>query len=492
MKKRLLILSLICCLFLCGCEADIVSDDILGAYVDTENEDDDKVKMTDIKLLYYPDMDTNPITTTCYANHELLKLVYSPLIRVGESFRPYCELAEGYTLNGNILTVTLRSGLVFSDGSAVSSSDVVKSVKSVLANTQSPYYNAVSAFSKYYASDDKTIVFELKSNDIDAPALLDIPIMKNGQSGIGCGAYAFSVKNGKNVLVANEKYFKTPSVSQITLVETKSDKYLSSLFSMGELDVISVAGYDDLSLISLRDYTPVTSLSNNFIYIGLNFNNPVFADVNVRKAISVCIDRDKIAQGSLVNLVKSTVYPFNPDWYRMKVYNVDANPSYTNSEIQNAVNLLKDKPLKLAVPKNSDIRLTVANELVTRFNELGLTLELIELESAEYTTAVTSGNYELYLGETAISRTMDPTYLYSTNGKMNYTGFSNLQLDSHFEKFKSGETGFDTYLDAFYESMPVIPLFFRKNVMYCASGISGFTQLSPWNSLGDITTVMLK
>lgn len=493
MKKRILLLSLIICLVLTGCEAVIDNDSVLGAYSD--NDDDTILKtepMTDITLLYYPDMDTNPLTTDCYANHEVLKLVYSPLIRVDEDFRPYGVLANTFSIDKNTVTVTLREGLKFSDGSEVTAHDVEKSINVVRKNQDSPYYQSAKRFSRYYAVDSRTFVCVLDSADVDAAALLDIPVMKNGTEQIGCGPYIFSKNNGKDVLILNESYFEKAKVPLIKLVESKNDTLITGLFSSGELDIISVAGYDDLSLSSLRDYEIISSGSNNFIYIGINFNDPVFQNADIRKAISVCIDREKIASQSLVGLAEGTMYPFNPSWYRLRIYNTDVLPDRTNDDLAKATALLKDIPLTLTVPKDSDIKMTIANNISETFKSLGLNFTVNQLETDEYTTSVKSGDFQLYLGETAISRNMDPTYLYKTGGSMNYTGYSNTELDELFLNYKNGETGLDKYLTAFSDNMPIIPVLFRKNVMYSAKGITGYTKLSPWNSLGDITTITLK
>lgn len=491
MTKRIIVLLLIICLTLSGCEAVIQNDSVLGAYSDNDEEQTEEMPMTDITMLYYPDMDTNPLTTDCYANHELLKWVYSPLMRVGDSFRTYNVLASDCKVEGNTVTVTLKDGLKFSDGTALNANDVEKSVDVIRKNPASPYYNQVIRFKKYYASGDLTFICVLDKADVDCMALFDFPIMKNGKEEAGCGPYKFSAENGKPVLTVNENYFAKPNVPLIKLIETKSDNLITSLFSSGELDVISVAGYDDLSLTSLRDYEIVSGPSNNFIYIGINTNDAKLSDAKIRRAISVCIDRNKIATQSLVNLAEATVYPFNPSWYRVKIYNTDVSPVYSDSVIKEAVKVLKDVPLTLTLPKNSDIKTTVANSIAESFKALGLTLTVTELESAEYTAAVTSGNFMLYLGETAVARDMDPTFLYKTGGSMNYTGYSNENLDALFDKYKTGDTGLDSYLTAFSDSMPIIPIVFRKNVMYCAKGISGYSQLSPWNSLGDMTTLKL-
>lgn len=492
MKKRLLILMLIISIMLCACDA--VSDDqVLGAYSDAEtNEQTDGHVMTDITLLYYPDMDVNPVTTTCLANNQLLKLVYQPLIELDDSFKPTAVIAESFEQSGNTVTVKLKSGLKFSNGEPVTAYHAVKSFDAAKTSDQSPYYSSVLKMSKYYAEDDSTFVCVFKTVFADAAGLLDIPVMYNGKEGVGCGPYRLSEQNGKAVLVINDYYPQTPKVSVLHLTETKKDEYITSLFSAGELDVVSIPGNNDLSLTSLRDYSIVNYPSNNMIYIGVNTASEVFASAEIRCAISDCIDRSRIAQQELVGLASPTVYPFNPDWYKFSVYNVDSNPKLSESDTLNARQRLLDIKLTMLVPDNSDVKTAVARAVAEQFKVIGITLELNIADSETYAAAVAAGNFDLYLGETAVPRTMDPTYLYSVGGSMNYCGYSNAELDAAYASYTAGESGIDVYLKMFSECMPVIPVVFRKNVIYSAGSIEGWSCQSAWNGYGSFETVYIK
>ncbi len=469
-----------------------MQDSILGAYGEHgDGKKQQEPKLDSITMLYYPDMDTNPASTNCLANHELLKLVYSPLISVNAGFEPICILAENWTVDHNTAVVKIKSGLKFSNGEPVYAHDVVKSFNAVKNAPQSPYYQSVRSMYRYYAKDDLTFVCEFNKTDVDCIALLDIPIMYNGNAGYGCGAFVFSQKNGKPVLVPNENYFQKASVPIINLVETKTDDYIDDMFSAGALDIMDSSVVDRLSLTSLRDYNIVSCPSNNFIYIGINHNIDAFKSLETRRAISDIIDRDGIAKQSLVDLASPTNYPFSPEWYRIKQAGVPTPEKSSEAQILSAASKLSGIGLTLTVP-SSGYKHTIALELVRCFKEAGLTLTLRELESDAYISAITSGNFELYLGQSVISRDMDPTYLYSVGGQMNYGGYANYQLDEAFSRYKSGEIQINDYLLQFDAALPIIPVLFSKSVLYCAQGIAGFADRSAFNVYGNGARITLK
>ena len=468
---------------LCSCDApyELENENVIGAYAQKDGDTKKETPLTAITMLYYSDMDVNPATTTCLANHELLKYVYSPLISVNESFDPVCVLAKSYTLSGKTLTVKIRQGIVFSNGQKVSASDVVYSYNAVKNCPTSPYYTSVQKMKRYYALDDTTFVCEFSATDIDCANLLDIPIMYQGKAGVGCGAYVLSEKNGKPVLTPNSKYFEKASVQTINLVETKSDEYIDDMFSSGALDVMIPSGNDDMTLTSLRDYNILSCPSNRLIFIGVNFHNPVFSDINTRLAISTAIDRQSLTSKSLVDLATPTEHPFNPSWSKVSKIPL---AKHDKDSVLAAGQKLKDLGLTLTVPVGG-FKHTVAKELVESFKAAGVTLTLRELDSAAYTNAITSGDYQLYLGEIAVSRNMDPTELYKSGGTLNFCGYTDFNLDTAFIDYKVGKITIEQYINAFSQRMPIIPILYSKSVIYCAKGIKSFSGRSAFCAYGD-------
>ena len=490
--KKVIILLICISLLLCGCDTQLTTDNVLGAYGgQTQTEEEKDLKLTDITMLYYSDMDTNPATTNCLANHELLKFVYSPMITVNAGFEPICILAENWKAEGSKITLKLRSDIFFSNGEKVTAYDVVKSFNAVKTAPNSPYYTAITQIKRYYASDSLTFVCEFKNEDPDCLAFLDIPVMYNGKEGVGCGPYVFSESNGKTVLTPNEKYFEKASVPVIHLKETKNDEYIDDLFSSGALDIMIASAVDEQSLTSLRDYQIVSCPSNRFVYVGVNFNSENLARYEVRQAISTIIDRKSIAEQSLAGLASPAKYPFNPEWYKMKNARLDTVESPEEKEILSAAAILKDVPLTLAIPESS-YKNTIAQAIAQCFKNAGLSLEIKVLEGDDYNAKIASGQYDLYLGEVAIGRNMDPTFLYESGGSLNYSGFANAQLDNAFEKYKNREIDISGYLAEFNKSMPIIPVLFSKNVLYCAQGIAGFADRSAYNIYGNGARIKLK
>ena len=469
------------CFCLCGCNIE-PEDTVLGAYGTEEQKQ--QIKLEEVTLLYYPDLDTNPITTTCLANNQVSKLVYRPLITVNEKFEPVPVLAESFSQHENVVTVKLRQGLTFSNGEPLTAYHAVKSFEAAKKNATSPYNASAMQMSRFSAKDDYTFECVFKTVFADAAALMDIPIMYNGKDAVGCGPYKFVSESGRICLAENERYPVSVSIKEISLTKTKNDSYITTMFSAGELDIVSIPGNDDLTLTSLRDYSIVKYPSNNMLYIGVNTASELFALPETRRALSSVIDREKLSSQTLAGLAKPTQYPFNPDWYKLE------NVQVTNQAADTS--LVSGKKLSLLLPEGSDVKNAVALALVKQFESAGITLVLETVTVDDYKLRVASGNFDLYLGETAVPRTMDPTYLYGVGGSMNYTGFYSEELENAYAAFKATGEGLADYLSVFDSQMPVIPIAFKMNSIYCANGLDGFEGSSAWDSYGNFEKVYIK
>ena len=66
----------------------------------------------------------NPIKNRDNTVDKVLRLIYEPLFVVNENMQVVPNLAESYTINGNTVTLKLKSGVKWDDGTNLTASDV--------------------------------------------------------------------------------------------------------------------------------------------------------------------------------------------------------------------------------------------------------------------------------------------------------------------------------------------------------------------------------
>ena len=122
MKKRIFAALLALCLTaLTGCDWSTADpEDIFGTLTDYYNVEQKKqdVKLTSFALPYLKGETADPITCSDGAMQTLGALLYEGLFALDGSFAPQPALAESYTYDAAryTYTITLRSGVTFSDG----------------------------------------------------------------------------------------------------------------------------------------------------------------------------------------------------------------------------------------------------------------------------------------------------------------------------------------------------------------------------------------
>ena len=142
MARRIWCVLLALCVLLlsCGCSGEPELPDTTTPTQQTPADSIPEEELT-FALAYSYDDTLNPFAATTEVNLWLAPLLYDSLTVITEGYVPQLSLAkEIATPDATHLVVTLREGAVFSDGSAVTGNDVVKSFQ---AAQQSPHYAAL-------------------------------------------------------------------------------------------------------------------------------------------------------------------------------------------------------------------------------------------------------------------------------------------------------------------------------------------------------------
>ena len=244
------------------------------------------------------------------------------------------SLVTDYSISGDGLTYdfTLREGVVFSNGSALTASDVQftfeRLLKKANQNTEIPLEvvggqqvmdGKAETLEGFRVTDDTHFSVTLNAPNAGFLAELSSPAMsivdaetmataaKFGEEPadtIGSGPYIVTewVPNDHYTLVYNDKYWGAkPSVTKVIVSVIPDANTLNMKFQNGELDIIDLQDLDS-SIVASTYKTRyadriVSQRKVGLTYLLMNENHPYLKDVRVRKAIGMAIDVDKIIQG---------------------------------------------------------------------------------------------------------------------------------------------------------------------------------------------------
>ena len=234
---------------------------------------------------------------------------------------PQPLLAASGSVSGTQVRVALKSGLVFSDGSSLSASDVVYSFEKAAA---SPHYRAqLSNFSsaKVQSGD---IIFTMKEVDPYALSCLDFAIIKRGSDSsetaipVGSGRYSAVRGDSSVTLKANKSWLNgnTTKFASISLVDVPdSDSVIHSL-EIGNVNFI----FQDLSggVYQRINANTTEFLMNNLVFLGIQSKNELLQNPKVLQAMSLALAREEIASSAYQGHAAASAVPFRPDWNALK------------------------------------------------------------------------------------------------------------------------------------------------------------------------------
>lgn len=433
-----------------------------------------------------PDPETiDPALNSAVDGGNMLLHSFECLLAMDENGQLIPGQAESYEVSEDGLTWTfhLREGLKWSDGSDLNANDFVYSWKRVCdPMVAAPYAETVLSMVEGYekaiegdldalqvvASDDNTLVVTLNApcsyfGSLAAFATLS-PVQQATVEANG-DAWATSAETyisngpfyvsewvpGSYIMMTKNPYYWNADAIKLdgikwNLIEDSNAAY--SAYQTGEVLMIKSVPTEEIP--SLKDSADFYVDSNiGTYYLSVNLERDAFKDAKVRKALSLAIDRDYVAN----TLMQGTYSPagslIGAGWIDMdgKQFKDNANggKSYidvTNYEanLEEAKQLLADAgypngegfPTITYTTNDAGYHKVVAEYLQQEWAKLGIDLQVDIVEWASFTPMRRNGDFDIarngWVGDYSDPSNMLDLF-YSTNGN-NDGKFNNADYDA--------------------------------------------------------------
>ncbi len=488
-----------------------------------------------LTLLYRADDPINPYTANSYLNRRLATLMYDPLVKVDPLFQPQFVLARNIDISDNQCVITLKN-TAFSDGSAVTSDDVVYSLKLAL-NSELAFKEQLTSVKSYKTDGSDKVIITLTKTDPYFANVLDFPIIKKDSDNlkdenkivlppIGSGRYVYDTKERQ--LNANTAWVGgAVTVKTVKLIDAPDNTVVKYNLEVGNVS----AYYSDLSdgVIPPMSGSSTTVNLNNLVYLGLNLENKHLTQAKVRYALSYAVDRTNICNEAYFSYATPATGIFNSCWSdagtlqnlpkAKELQNVVAileEIGYNNKDNEGFIVDDKEKNITftLIAYKDNDRRLNAAKLVKEQIEAIGFKVTLKELEWEEYTQALSDGSFDIYIAETKLPNNMDVTELLTADGSISY-GIPNLTptvdentseadkpsasensktktanketadsqpeeqpksqvplLEDAVKGFYNEQLSLVDIINAFNAEMPIIPLCHRQGISVCDSRLN--------------------
>jgi peptide/nickel transport system substrate-binding protein len=457
----------------------------------------------------------NPLLNEDETVDSVLKLLFEPLMVLDENLKPQPNLANfNFAPDGMSVSITLRDGLVWSDGEPIVSEDISFSVDMLRSAPDTVIYKSVisNMTGVYTITDEKTIrihflqPFSGSRYQFCFPIIpkhhyegQDSPASDANMNPVGSGLYMFSSYPSMKELkltVNPGTYRQKPYITDIEVLivpdqESEMHSYDQSILDVVSAEIADWGRYRNNQTTNINEYT-----TSYFDFIGFNFNNEKLKDKRIRQAVAMLVDRDDVIGNIYLTHADKANSPVNPSSW---LYEPNT-PSYS-FDMDKAGALFSEAKfsgtLRIAVNKENVERVKIGQLLAKNLEELNISVKLEELEFAEYMRRIGDKDFDLFIGGFNLTLIPDLSFAFgSGEDRSNVFSYQddvmNGLLSSAFSStteiaYKKAMSDLQKHIG---EELPCVSLVFRRSAMLTDQRVQGpktpnmsniFANINQWH-----------
>lgn len=364
-------------------------------------------------------------------------ILNSGLTKIGPNQTVVSNLAEKWetTDNGKTYIFSLKKDLLWSDGSALKTSDIALNIPDV---------------DIAYPSDNQ-ITFVLPQTFSPFPSALTNPV--TNKAGLTISAFNVSLTQNTNGLLTKIKLRSKDQIIDIRIFPSSNQALIS--YKLGELDAIY--NYPKVEDTDLTEYGKIHENNNYHQAVALFFNNQdsLLKNKSLRQGIAYAIKDKTFGNDRAIGPISLTSWAFNP---LVKLYDYDAirAASLIRGSLPDKSQTLN---LELAtIPQYLSIAERIKKDLDPNLINLNIKVVTSKPES-----------YQLFL--TLFEIPTDPdqyVFWHSSHGTNNISHANNERIDKDLEDGRrtddltARKQIYNDFQRTFDEELPTLFLFYPK------------------------------
>lgn len=372
----------------------------------------------------------DPQNTTSGEVSKVTNQIYDGLIDFQPGGAAITEsLATDWSMEGTSVSLTLREGVQFDDGTEFTAADFIATYRRFTDEEYEYYFEDRSAYGSFTlgnwidsveADGDYSLSITLtqpyapflRNLAMFAAVVLSADDIESGfdfnSDANGTGPFQLSElddANGRIQLTRNSNYWGDgPQVDQVLFVERGQNSTRAQALVEGELDIID--NLDPSTIGTVEDADSTTVVNGQGINVGyLGFNQSqveAFRDTRVRQAISYAIDTQSIVEEVYDGIATQAGQPCPP-----ALFGHDDEIEPYGQDLEAAQQLLSDAGyddgFSFTLTTFQDARgynpapLPTAETIRTNLSEIGVDVEIDDRQFADYLTYLDEGNHDAAL-----------------------------------------------------------------------------------------------
>ena len=371
------------------------------------------------------------------------------LARPGEDGRMQPSLSESWVVakDGRSLTVKLRAGVKFHDGSPLDAAAAVAILPGSLRAFLGPLADAVEHVS---AVGDMAVEMGFRESSPFFVDALEAQIQKPGTSPSGTGPFVVAPNSAKEMLANKDYYLGRPILDRIEVESFPSVRAAWAELLRDRLDMLYEVGPDALQSMENATTVSVFPVTRRYQHlIVLNTKVAALRSRETRRAISMALDRDTLVKQAMNG---RGLPSSGPVWPRNWAFGADT-PRFA-FDPKGAAALLA--PRGNTARRSGNIRFTclvpsdavngrIALEAKRQLELVGVEMDVEEVTPDQVMQRVANRDYDAALLEGVSGPTLlRPYQFWYSSGPFNPGGLGNTTIDTALDHMRHAASDDDT------------------------------------------------
>ncbi|MEO8752148.1 MAG: ABC transporter substrate-binding protein [Casimicrobiaceae bacterium] len=381
--------------------AALLSTALVGAAAFAQGDNIDRSATLKFSFVGAPAAYDPPFAKNQFQESAYTLMVYDTLVRLDEKGNILPSVAQSWSFSPDRLTLTmkLRPGMKFSDGSDVNAAAVARSLTRTKKDPASTLAGQLKSFESFEASDAATVVIKLNNADANVlyPLATSVGMIVSSKaldSGVnlaltpvGSGPYRLvsSGPQGANYERNDDYYDKSQNqFAKASIVPIVNITARMNALQTGQIDV-ALAGPDQWlvidQMVKSGKFTVRKVLQPNSEPLWMNTKFQPFDNPKVRMAMNLAINRDAVSKGLENGQCEPAGQPLQPG-----VIGHDPNLKAYPYDVAKAKQLLQEAGVG---PFSFDALVTVQEPLASvgvamkqQLAAVGITMNIIPTDSS--------------------------------------------------------------------------------------------------------------
>ncbi|WP_170775758.1 ABC transporter substrate-binding protein [Ruegeria lacuscaerulensis] len=464
----------------------------------------------DLRIALQSDADVlDPDQSRTFVGRIVYASMCDKLVDITPDLELIPQLATGWewSEDGKALTMTLREGVVFHDGTPFNAQAVADNIDRSQNLEESRRKSELKSVTGVDVVDDYTVRFNMAAPDAtllaqfaDRSGMMVSPTAAKaagadfGLNPVCSGPFKFKerVAQDRIALERFPDYWNAGEIhfDSVTFLPIPDTTVRLANLQSGDIDMLERLAATDLAqaegdgginverAVSLG-YQGITINVNN----GEKGDNPWGNDKRLRQALSYALDRDAINQVVFEGAFAPGNQPFPPTspWY-------DVDHPVPARDVEKAKALLAEAgfpdgiDLEVQVP-NTTVPLQLMQVVQAMAAEAGIRIEITSKEFATLLADQSAGDYQA--SQIGWSGRVDPDgnihQFMTTGGGINDSHYSDPKVDEMLNNarastdFDARKADYDSARDILAQDMPIVYLYHQTWIWALDDGLSGFT-----------------